>query len=61
MKMEKIKITLTGSLIGAKPNQKATAKSLGLNKIGDVTVQNKDASVLGKARVLAHLIQVENV
>ena len=61
MKMEKIKITLTGSLIGAKPNQKATARSLGLNKIGDVTVQNNDASVLGKARVLAHLIKVENV
>ena len=43
--MEKIKITLTSSLIGAKPNQKATAKSLGLNKIGDVTVQNNDTSV----------------
>ena len=59
--MEKIKITLTSSLIGAKPNQKATAKSLGLNKIGDVTVQNNHASVLGKARILAHLIKVENV
>ena len=58
--MEKIKITLTGSLIAAKPNQKATAKSLGLRKIGDSTVQNKDASVLGKAKVLAHLIKVED-
>lgn len=59
--MEKIKITLTGSLIGAKPNQKATAKSLGLVKIGDSTIQNNDASVLGKAKILAHLIKVENV
>ena len=59
--MEKIKITLTGSLIGAKPNQKATAQSLGLKKIGDSTVQNNDASVLGKAKLLAHLIKVENV
>ena len=58
--MEKIKITLTGSLIAAKPNQKATAKTLGLRKIGDSTVQNKDASVLGKAKVLAHLIKVED-
>jgi len=58
--MEKIKITLTGSLIAAKPNQKATAKTLGLRKIGDTTVQNKDASVLGKAKVLAHLIKVED-
>ena len=59
--MEKIKITLTGSLIGAKPNQKATAQSLGLKKIGDSTIQNNDASVLGKAKLLAHLIKVENV
>ena len=58
--MEKIRITLTGSLIAAKPNQKATAKTLGLRKIGDSTVQNKDASVLGKAKVLAHLIKVED-
>ncbi|MBR6534179.1 MAG: 50S ribosomal protein L30 [Clostridia bacterium] len=59
--MEKIKITLTGSLIGAKPNQKATAKSLGLNKIGDVTEQNNDASVLGKVKIVSHLVKVENV
>ena len=58
--MEKIKITLTGSLIGAKPNQKATAKSLGLNKNGDVTDQNNDDYVLGKARVLDNLIKVKN-
>ena len=58
---KQIKITLTGSLIGAKPNQKATAASLGLRKIGDCTVQNNDASVLGKAKLLAHLIKVENV
>lgn len=59
--MEKIKITLTSSLIAAKPNQKATAKSLGLKKIGDVTEQNNDASVLGKVKILAHLVKVENV
>lgn len=59
--MDKIKITLTGSLIGANPKQKATAKSLGLRKISDTTVQNNDASVLGKAKILAHLIKVENV
>lgn len=58
--MEKIKITLTKSLIGAMPNQKATAKSLGLKKIGDVTEQNNDASVLGKVKVISHLVKVEN-
>ena len=59
--MEKIKITLTKSLIGSKPNQKATAKSLGLNKVGDSTEQNNDASVLGKVKILSHLVVVENV
>lgn len=59
--MEQIKITLTGSLIGSSPKQKAVAKSLGLSKIGDTTVQNNDASVLGKVKLVAHLIKVENV
>ena len=59
--MEQIKITLTGSLIGSSTKQKAVAKSLGLTKIGDVTVQKNDASVLGKVKIIAHLIKVENV
>jgi large subunit ribosomal protein L30 len=59
--MEKIKITLTKSLIGSKPNQKATAKSLGLVRVGDSTEQNNDASVLGKVKILSHLVCVENV
>ena len=33
--MEKVKVTLVKSIIGTKPNQKATVKSLGLKKIGD--------------------------
>ncbi|PWL96973.1 MAG: 50S ribosomal protein L30 [Clostridiales bacterium] len=59
--MEQLKITLTGSLIGSSPKQKAVAKSLGLRKIGDVTVQKNDASVLGKVKIVSHLIKVENV
>ena len=59
--MEQNKITLTGSLIGSIPKQKAVAKALGLTKIGDVTVQKNDASVLGKVKIIAHLIKVENV
>lgn len=59
--MDQLKITLTGSLIGSSPKQKAVAKSLGLRKIGDVTVQKNDASVLGKVKIVSHLIRVENV
>ena len=59
--MEKNKVTLVHSLIGGSPKQKATAKALGLSKIGDSTIQNNDASVLGKVKVVSHLVKVENV
>ncbi len=59
--MEMVKITLAKSLIGAKPNQKATAQSLGLKKIGDSIVHANDAVAAGKITVLSHLVKVENV
>ena len=55
------KVTLVKSLIGAKPNQKATAKSLGLNKIGDSIVHEDNAVLAGKIKVISHLVKVENV
>ena len=55
------KVTLTKSLIASKPNQRATAKSLGLNKIGDYVVHADDAVLAGKIKVLAHLVTVETV
>ena len=54
------KVTLVKSLIGAKPNQKATAKSLGLNKIGDFIVHEDNAVLSGKVKVISHLVKVEN-
>ena len=55
------KVTLTKSLIASKPNQRATAKSLGLQKIGDYVVHADDAVLAGKIKVLAHLVTVETV
>jgi large subunit ribosomal protein L30 len=55
------KVTLTKSLIASKPNQRATAKSLGLQKIGDYIVHADDAVLAGKIKVLAHLVTVETV
>ena len=55
------KVTLTKSLIGAKPNQKATAKSLGLNRVGDSIVHADDAVLAGKVKVISHLVKTENV
>ena len=59
--MEKVKVVLVKSLIGAKPNQKATAKSLGLNKIGDSIEHVNDAVLGGKVKVRSHLVKVETV
>ena len=54
------KVILIKSLIGCKPNQKATAKSLGLKKVGDSIVHTDDAVLAGKIKVLSHLVKVEN-
>ena len=59
--MEQVKVVLVKSLIGAKPNQKATAASLGLRKIGDFNVHANDAVLAGKVKVLHHLVKVENL
>ena len=57
--MANVKVTLVKSLIGAKPNIKKTAQSLGLNKIGDTNV-HADSDVLnGKIKVVSHLVKVE--
>ena len=60
-KVTQVKVTLIKSLIGALPNQKATAQSLGLKKIGDFSVQKNDAVLCGKVHILAHLVSVEEV
>jgi len=56
-----VKITLVKSLIGAKPKTVATAKSLGLVRIGHSVVLNNTPDIAGKIRVLAHLVTVEPV
>ena len=54
-----LKITLVHSLIAQLPKHVAVAKSLGLNKLGDSTVQQDNAAVQGKIRIIAHLVKVE--
>ena len=54
-----LKITLVKSLIGQLPNTKKTAASLGLKKIGDVTVQPNNAATQGKISQISYLIKVE--
>ena len=54
-----MKVTLVKSLIGRKDDQIATAYSLGLRKIGDVTVQPDNAATKGKIKKISHLVKVE--
>lgn len=58
--MAKAKITLTKSLIGRKKNQILTANSLGLRKIGDTVISERDHILEGKINVIAHLVKVED-
>ena len=55
--MADIKVKLVKSLIGSKKDQIATANSLGLRKIGDVSVQPDNPQTKGKIRKIAHLIE----
>ena len=59
--MENVNVTLVKSLIACKPNQIATAKSLGLTKIGNSIVCANDQVLAGKIKVISHLVKVENV
>ena len=56
--MADIKIKLTKSLNGSKKDQIATAHSLGLRKIGNVTVQPDNAQTQGKLAKIAHLVTI---
>ena len=53
-----MKIKLVKSLIGRKDNQIATAESLGLRKVGDVTTQPENDATKGKIAKISHLVEV---
>lgn len=56
---KKIKITLVKSVIGQKPEKKATVRSLGLKKISSSVVHEATPAVLGMVDAVAHLVKVE--
>lgn len=56
--MATIKIQLTKSLIGSKKDQIATAHSLGLRKIGNITEQPDNAQTQGKIAKISHLVTI---
>lgn len=56
---KKLKITLHHGLVNRKPNQRATAQTLGLRKIGQSVVREDTPAVRGMVNVLRHLVTVE--
>ena len=58
--MNTIKVTLVKSLNGRNKKHIATAHSMGLTKIGNVTVQPDNEQTQGKIAQIAYLLKVEN-
>ena len=56
--MANLNIKLVKSLNGRLEKQVATAQSMGLRKIGDITVQPDNAATRGKIAHIGYLLQV---
>ncbi|MFQ4148154.1 50S ribosomal protein L30 [Arthrobacter sp. LAPM80] len=54
-----LEITQIRGLVGAKQNQKATLRSLGLKRIGHTVTRSADAVTAGMVNTVQHLIKVE--
>lgn len=59
--MANLKIQLVKSLNGRLAKHKATAESLGLKRINDVTVQPDNPATQGKIALIGYLLKVEEV
>ena len=59
--MENVKVTLVKSIIARKPAQVATAETLGLKRPGDSIVLPMTPALMGKIKVISHLVKVETV
>ena len=57
--MAKFQITQIKSDIGGTERQRQTLLSLGLRKIGDVSIKSDSPEFVGMLRKVAHLVRVE--
>ena len=55
---KKLNIKLVRSLIASKPNQRATAKALGLTKLQKTVVKDDTPTIRGMINVVSHLVEV---
>lgn len=59
--MAKFQITQIKSDIAGTKSQRQTLRSLGLRKIGDVSIKEDKPEFRGMMRAVAHLVRVEEV
>ncbi len=57
----KLRIELVKSVIGQKPEKKATVRSLGLKKIHSVVEHDDNPSIRGMVSSVSHLVKCEVV
>ncbi len=58
---KKIRVKLVRSTIGRKPEQRKTAKALGLGKLNSVVEKDVNPAVLGMVESISHLVEVEEI
>jgi large subunit ribosomal protein L30 len=59
--MAQLKVTQKRSGIGGKHNQRATLRSLGLKRIGDVVIKEDRPEIRGMVATVSHLVAMEEV
>ena len=60
-KAKQIKVTLIKSIIGQKPDNVATVRSLGLKKINSSNTFKDNAAIRGMIANVSHLVKVEEI
>ncbi|GGE84261.1 50S ribosomal protein L30 [Priestia taiwanensis] len=58
---KKLEITLVRSVIGSKPDQRATIEALGLKKTNQTVVKEENAAMLGMINKVSHLVSVKEI
>ena len=58
---KKLRIELIKSVIGQKPDKKATVRSLGLKKINSVVEHNDTPAIRGMVANVSHLVKCEEI
>ena len=57
----RLKVTQIKSKVSEKQNQRDTLRSLGLRRIGAVTIREDNSQNRGYVKTVAHLVKVEEI